>query len=51
MLMHRKYKRKQKRQVVKRNELSLHQNKDLIDKLSGSKFAKTEKLVKSSAMS
>jgi len=33
------------RRVVKRNEFSPHQNNDLIDKLSGGKFAETEKLV------
>ncbi|GBB98224.1 hypothetical protein RclHR1_31740002 [Rhizophagus clarus] len=33
------------RQVVKRQELGPHQNNNLIDKLSGGKFAETEKLV------
>ncbi|CAI2199772.1 17244_t:CDS:2 [Funneliformis geosporum] len=31
--------------IVKRQELGLYQNNDLIDKLSGKKFAETEKLV------
>ncbi|CAI2201588.1 4602_t:CDS:2, partial [Funneliformis geosporum] len=30
--------------IVKRQELDPHQNNDLIDKLSGGKFAETEKL-------
>ncbi|GBC43839.2 uncharacterized protein LOC105317732 [Rhizophagus irregularis DAOM 181602=DAOM 197198] len=33
------------RRIVKQNELSPYQNNDLIDKLSGGKFAETEKLV------
>jgi hypothetical protein len=33
------------RRIVKRQELGPHQNNDLIDKLSGGKFAETEKLV------